>query len=410
MEQQKGIQYIDHFILFCFCVLVIFLPIAHTETIRAFSISIPAGLWIIKAILRRQWLWDRTPLDIPILLFTFVAGLSLITAVDCKYSLEELIGDWVLPVLLFYMVVNNFRGEQIKYLLGALLLGNLLMVSYGIYDFFHRGGSLFTYQVRAGSLHSGFGTFSTYLITILPYLLVAGFFVRKVSGRLGLACLLLLNFFALYLTHARGAWVAAAILLLMVGWKFLPKKILLPSVGAAFLLFFFLAPQTVIKHHTGLNSPGRPAASIETGQARWELTKFCLERIKENPFQMLGYGQRSFVKKYRDFYLQYKGALLWHAHNVFLNLALQTGLQGLAIFCFLIYKIIKYSYGRANSVNSSLAKYFLMATFMMVITFFVRNLSDDFFIDDAALLFWFLCGAAVSMQAGWVAKKDAIVA
>jgi hypothetical protein len=29
---------------------------------------------------------------------------------------------------------------------------------------------------------------------------------------------------------------------------------------------------------------------------------------------------------------------------------------------------------------------------MMVITFFVRNLSDDFFIDDSALLFWVLSG------------------
>ncbi|HYB19878.1 MAG TPA: hypothetical protein VEH09_03060, partial [Thermodesulfobacteriota bacterium] len=43
MNRKAIFQYIDGFILFCLCVLVIFLPIAHTETIRAFSIGIPAG-------------------------------------------------------------------------------------------------------------------------------------------------------------------------------------------------------------------------------------------------------------------------------------------------------------------------------------------------------------------------------
>jgi O-antigen ligase len=83
-------------------------------------------------------------------------------------------------------------------------------------------------------------------------------------------------------------------------------------------------------------------------------------------------------KKYGDFYLQYKGALLWHAHNTFLNIAVQTGVQGLAIFSFLIYKIIKYRSGRANLENSLLPKYFLLETLLMVILFFVRNPSDDF--------------------------------
>ncbi len=60
-------RFIDGFILFCLCVLVIFLPIAHTETVRAFALGIPGGLWAIKAILRRRFLFSRTPLDLPIL-------------------------------------------------------------------------------------------------------------------------------------------------------------------------------------------------------------------------------------------------------------------------------------------------------------------------------------------------------
>jgi len=48
--------------------------------------------------------------------------------------------------------------------------------------------------------------------------------------------------------------------------------------------------------------------------------------------------------------------------------------------------------------GNSLKKFCLTAAFMMVITLFVRNLSDDFFIDDSALLFWFLTGMAFALN------------
>jgi len=44
-------------------------------------------------------------------------------------------------------------------------------------------------------------------------------------------------------------------------------------------------------------------------------------------------GPASFVKKYPDIYLQYKELQLWQAHNTFLDIAVQTGVQGL-VFSF----------------------------------------------------------------------------
>ena len=53
MDRERVIRHIDNLILIGFCVLVIFLPIAHTETVRGFAFGIPAGLWIIKMLLIR---------------------------------------------------------------------------------------------------------------------------------------------------------------------------------------------------------------------------------------------------------------------------------------------------------------------------------------------------------------------
>jgi len=79
-------------------------------------------------------------------------------------------------------------------------------------------------------------------------------------------------------------------------------------------------------------------------------------------------------------------------------LALQTGIQGLVIFCLLLYGLIKYFYAGVKQEEPVQLLFFNQATLWMIIAFFMRNLSDDFFIDDSALLFWFLVGAGMAID------------
>jgi O-antigen ligase len=398
MERDRIIQHFDNIILSCLCVLVIFLPIAHTETIRAFSLGIPVGLWFLKSILSRRFLFTRTPADLPILLFTLVAGLSVITAVDPRYSLEEFIGEWIIGVFLFYMVVNNIRSEQVKYILGALLLGNVIMVSYGVFDFFRDGGLILQSKVRATSLHSGVGTFSTYLVTVIPYLMITLFFVPKNFKFFMLGILLGLNFFALALTYSRGSLVAIGGLLLLTGWRFLPRKVFAILIVTLGIGGSFLATERILAYYHRFTVPPPVGFTPDSYHGRWILSKFTLEQIRDNPFQMNGFGRRTFAKKFHDFVEQYKGAMMWHAHNTFLDLAIQTGLQGLVLFCFLLYKMLKYCQKMGKSGESPIIRYYSLATYLMIIAFFVRNFSDDFFVDDSALLFWLLCGMVFGLS------------
>jgi len=405
MERERVLRYIDQIILFCFCVLVIFLPIAHTETIRAFAMCIPAGLWIIKAILCRRFLFMRTPMGLPILLFTLVAGLSVVTAVDPRYSLHEFISEWIIGICLFYLVANNVRPEQMKYILGALLVGNIIMVGYGVFEFFHDGGQILNRATRAGSLHSGLGTFSTYLVTIIPYFFLAVFFIKKTPHRFIILMLLSLNLFALFLTYSRGSWAAIMVLALLAGWKFAPRKVFILSLLLIGLIVLLGAPQKAFQYYERLTASD---TYPDLYNSRWILAKFSMEKIKETPLQMNGFGRSTFAKKFQGFVEKYKGAPLWHAHNTFLNLAIQTGLQGLLLFCFLLYRMLKYCREREKSGGSPLIRYFSLATFLMIITFFFRNLSDDFFIDDSALLFWFLSGIVFALTSGELDKKHGV--
>jgi hypothetical protein len=55
---------------------------------------------------------------------------------------------------------------------------------------------------------------------------------------------------------------------------------------------------------------------------------------------------------------------------------------------------------RGKSERAPFTTYYSLGTFLMIITFFSRNLSDDFFVDDSALLFWFLCGMIFALKIG----------
>jgi len=75
------------------------------------------------------------------------------------------------------------------------------------------------------------------------------------------------------------------------------------------------------------------------------------------------------------------------------------------IFCFFLYKILRYCYDKARLEEFPVKKFYFWATFFMIIAFFVRNLYDDFFIDDSALLFWFLSGAVLALRKGPSGKQ-----
>jgi O-antigen ligase len=204
------------------------------------------------------------------------------------------------------------------------------------------------------------------LVTITPFFWVASILVRKASISSAILILFSLNLFALILNFSLGAWVALAALCVLIGLNSLPRKVLLLSLALVLIgIFFLFSNSNRSFYHRFTDS----SAGLDSYNTRWILAKFSLEKVKENPSRMIGFGQRSFAKQYKEFVESYKDFLMWHAHNTFLNIALQTGLQGLILFCFLLYRLLKYGYENMKLEGESLKKFYFTATFMTVITF-----------------------------------------
>ncbi|MGC1402458.1 MAG: O-antigen ligase family protein [Thermodesulfobacteriota bacterium] len=378
--------------------LLFSLPLAHITAVREITLGLGFFFWVLLMVLNKRILWPRTPIDWPLIFWLVCVFASLLWAVNPAYSFKKIIGEVLKGMVVFYLLAYATQeSDHRKQLLFSLTVGNLLMVLYALWDFWQVGGSFGDYSIiRARSLHQGYPEFGTYLITVLPFFLVSFFSPLMKSFRWVLGSLIGLNLFCIYITFGRAMWLAAAVELLLVGWMVNKKKIVLIFV-VGLLFFAFIIPKTVWFHGERINpSEGIGAQEIGgTGGDLIEIWKRAFRFFSERPFQGIGYGRNSFSEAFPHFRASHQ-PLLWHAHNTFLNIAFQTGIQGLIAFLWLIGAILVNTYRRGKAGPGSWSGLLNFAVWAMVIGFFIRNCFDDLYVDDSLLLFWFLVGAALA--------------
>ncbi|MBA4394259.1 MAG: hypothetical protein C0407_11980, partial [Desulfobacca sp.] len=233
------------------------------------------------------------------------------------------------------------------------------------------------------------------LITVFPFFLIGCFSPLLKKFRWALWSLVLLNLFCIYITFGRAMWLAVAIEAAVVGFVLLSKRLVL-ALSLGLLILFLLIPKTVWFHNERLPSaPGISSQTIGgTGGDLIDIWKLSLSYLKDRPFQGIGFGRNSFSEYFKDFRAQHQ-PLLWHGHNTFLNLFFQTGLQGLVIFLWLVMSSLYCLYKRSKDGVLSWPGMFALAAAIMILGFFSRNFFDDFYVDDNALLFWYLIGAGL---------------
>jgi O-antigen ligase len=379
-------------------ILLLFsLPFAYITAVREIALGLAAFFWVMAMVLNRRLSFQKTPLDWPLLAWVGVALLSLLWAVNPAYSFKEIKGEILKGLLIFYLVCYGLnREDRLKQVFLSLIVSNLLMVFWGFWFFYAEGGRLNEFTVRASSLHSGYGSLGTYLITVFPFLLIGCFSPLLKKFRWALWGLVGVNLFCIYITFGRAMWLAVALEIAVLGLVLLRKRVVL-ILSLVLLVLFLLIPKTVWFHNERLPSgPGISSQTIGgTGGDLIDVWKLSFSFLQDRPFQGIGFGRNSFSETFKDFRAQHQ-PLLWHAHNTFLNIFFQTGLQGLVVFLWLVMTTLYCLYQRSKEGILSWPGMFALAAAIMVLGFFSRNLFDDFYVDDNALLFWYLIGAGLS--------------
>ena len=385
-----------------FLLFIIILPWEAVTSLREICLVSSMAFVVSYYILARDTEIRLTPLFWPLLIYTACAALSLLSAVSFEYSLRELRAEVLKGLIVFYTAVHYVKEkDHLSQAWYTLLIGVGLMVVLGIWLFFSEGGSLFSMAKRAGSLHGGYGGLASYLSLVWPFVLLAPLALDSSKMRGFFWGLIPLTAFLAYLTYSRAAWAALVIETGLAILAFSKKRlkmaavVLVVVVLAGGLLLALPGSRHGEKWAKLMENPEEVGGTAGDLAALWT---HSYNHLKKQPFTGIGLGRHSFDHAFPEFRKTHQ-PLLWHSHNVFVETALQLGVQGLLAILLIVVVLLAVLWPKAPPRRGDMPALFKTAACISVAGFFLRNLTDDFFVNDSALLFWLICGLALGVRA-----------
>lgn len=226
-----------------------------------------------------------------------------------------------------------------------------------------------------------------YLVLVIAYS-TAFFNQTKAYKRWRLAFLVtgLLAALCLLYTYSRGNWVACAVMLLAFCVLFC-RKAFIPILGGGAAVL--ATGGTAVLHRLASIQGGYGGdTSIALRMAYLKSTKWIIE---EFPLGVGWYGYR-FVYPTYNFYLADKSVIMYHCHNIFLNIWAELGAHGLLAFLVVWWGIFLPAgwrlayYGRSLWLKA-MGRGYVLATVGII----VGGLTDHvYFNTQMGLCFWTL--------------------
>jgi len=382
-------------VLACLCATT--LAFHHTIALRLYAMGAAAALTFVAG----GWRELRTlPLRNAWIVWAVIAAISVAFAHD-RHALDEYSHEVVYAFAAFatwYVLARRAGGARwLAYTLmgvvvAALALGTMRYAQLGTWFDLGEYGDV--------------GTLSTFFVTVLPLLLFLALRSRAHSAeRIGAIALISGCLVAGFLTLNRMFWFAAAaeIVIFAVSsirsWQTPRRELWMAGVVAVVAVLAITEILLASQSRIALAAPGTGLWDFVVEDPRGELWRFAVREIAEHPLLGTGIGKWS---SRALFDAQFHHPMLLHAHNLFLNRALETGLPGLAAFVVLLGSVAILFRRMARSDDGGTSA-IGAAGLALVVGVILKNLTDDFFIRQNAMLFWSLTGAALGAGA---ARQD----
>lgn len=353
-----------------------------------------AVTWAIRIILKKKFIFRRTLLDIPLLIFLGSQVLSTVFSIDHRTSLLGYYSRFnggllstISYILLYWAYVSNMDRKKTLNAIFYCLLPSALVVSlFGILEHFDINITCFLMgqglkscwiqdvQNRVFSTLGQPNWLATYLVALLPISNYKFLISNQIPNSkfpnlksflwLGISTFL---FTTLLFTKSRSGLLGFAaadivfwgFVLIKYKKQFLVQTIVLNSLFII-LALFISSPFTV--HRSPVTPPTGPALEVggtESGTIRKIVWKGAVQ-IWRN-FPITGSGVETFAFSYYKFRpVEHNLVSEWDylynkAHNEYLNLAATTGTFGILSYLYLIVIIFFVFLGKPDIFSVSLA-------------------------------------------------------
>ena len=265
----------------------------------------------------------------------------------------------------------------------ALILGSLVLCLFALQEHFFSGSANWNERGIAG----GSGSYSTYLLTLLPALLWAGWVLPHKHRWSAISGLIALQLVIAVLTGQRTFWLVFAVQALFALHLLRARGFVIVSasrVRAIATAVIVLAAVVVV------------GASAKRDMLEWtqdpRLTTWpaVAARILQHPLAGEGFGRAIMKKAYPDL-LSREYPEVWHAHNLFLNYGMSMGVPGMIAILLLFFALLRTFWKLSGHGDRVIAAAGICGV-LLVVGVVARNLTTDFFQRDLALLFWSIAG------------------
>lgn len=325
------------------------------------------------------------PLHVLIIASFIWGSIALISAIDPAYSIKELTLKMSRQYLLYFLsfsIAGMFSAniENIKKLLLPFALAAIIMSVYACLQFYQSPVFL---QNRVTGFTGAFYRLAVFLVLSIPIIITLAYTMRS---WIKWALLIVLPFSctALVFTSVRAAWIALfmeTVILVFILFKKYRKTFIL-GMTAISLIFIVLAYHSEYKN----------LVVHGTEMPRLKAFDLSLEIVRAHPLTGIGYGKKTFSKYYPDVYE------VRHAHNIFVNTAVEVGIIGLIIFISMLVIIAKDFIKAINRETVFDRRLVLSGIFASLAGFLTLNLFDYMYHGWPGQMFWMLIGIGYALM------------
>lgn len=348
------------------------------------------------SVLRRAGAWFA-PFAVVALLSALWSIAPVVTVLD---ALAEVVAPIMVCLLACTLAARPEAGRALPWLLFALVFAGVASVLGGLHA--HLG---FWPEGPSGLMgsYAGRGIASTAgaVLSLLAVGLIVVFHRAAPRMKWLAISLLLIGMLLGVLGHNRMYWFA----LLVGGLPWLPElrrlsmKLrmalvvgLVVLMGSGIFYSSYLA-----KLPTGNEPPPPETATNYAKDARWVIWHDWLGVAAERPVLGYGYGSRILPKLGAEkIVVTVDPNAVQHAHNVLLNVVIQTGFVGLGAFLLMLVGLARLL-GWGERLEGE-AAYWRVLGSSILLAALAKSLTDDFFWSSAGILMWLLVGLAAGRR------------
>lgn len=361
--------------------------IAFIDLVRRRNLSLPTG-WL-------SW---------TVMFFVLWTGVSAALSDNVQWALSSWFYQIIAGGGIYYLVRTYISTpKQWRYFLQCVLGTAILVCFIGVYEYIFVPNQHINEWVdatqfpklmrRMSSTLMNPNLLGAYLLMILSvsisYLLVywkgltnkilSKAYKKQIYMMIPVALIL---FVTLLLTYSRGIWISFGAMVIYWG-IFVERRLLLSLLAVPIILYFYdgeIATRlwSIFQGHD---------TSADLRWALWDSTMYI---VRENPIWGIGWNTFYLVYPDYNYYIQGPNVLMYHAHNLYLNMLAEIGIPGLISFIIVLLGHVITSIRLQGDVFRKAASIGVGALAVGVL---VSGLSDfELYSHQVTITFWLLMG------------------